>query len=507
MSNRDNIPNGESIDYKMYLEYLDSEDSTPSVPRNMRKHTESVPEKRAEAPKIDHRTERVSARPVKNTRQAQQKSVAGKLVKSSAQSSEKSRPQMDEKERYRRELDKKTASKKKGQKPEKSSKSKKQKGKTGKNGKKKSFFKRPGGIILIVVLVLAVLVAGGLGAYYWYMNDIGRENANMETVDKLPLDSEDDTTHGTATNELSASSLNQAIDQWYDSNNDNWMYNNKILNVLLIGMDDAKGDKYGRSDSMVLISVNTLTNEINMISFWRDSYGRIVHNEGEADEYSTHEKINGANAYGGPECIVSTLEHLYKIRIDGWVLTDFSKFRELIDAMGGISVDVTQAESEYLARTTKKVRIGYGKDIKLNGLDALTYCRIRHLDSDVMRAERQRKVLNAIIKKAGSLSASELAKAVKKFLPYLSTDYSKTEILLYATRALFGNWDEYTMTQQSAPLDTNTDSYTSGTINTAWVWVVDYPLAAQDVQKYLYGETKINLAQDRTNWTQLVVSY
>ena len=74
----------------------------------------------------------------------------------------------------------------------------------------------------------------------------------------------------------------------------------------------------------------TCNKQIHMVSFWRDSYGMIVHEKGKPDQYVTFEKINGANVYGGPDCVVDTIEHLYKIRIDGWVMTDFSKFKNLI---------------------------------------------------------------------------------------------------------------------------------------------------------------------------------
>ena len=124
-----------------------------------------------------------------------------------------------------------------------------------------------------------------------------------------------------------------------------------------------------------------------------------------------------------------------------------------------------------------------------------------------MRAERQRKVIKAIIDKAGAMSIKELQKAVKKFLPYLETSYSKTQILTLAMKAVLGGWDEFPTSQQSAPLNTNTESFCSGTINTAWVWVVDYPMAAQDTQKYLYGKTNITLAQDRVSYVSLYTNY
>lgn len=471
MADKDYISKGEPIDYKLYLEYLDQEEQGGREPYN----PNPAPEDEAPRSQRDRELEeKYAKKPAKSKKKAKVKKISAP-------------------KRSRREEE-----------PPRKGKKARKSGKASKKGGKKSFFKRPGGIVLIILMCLVVLGAAGLGAYYWFMGDLGK-NAHTETTDTLPIDSEDDTTHGGDVEELNSYELNGAIKQWYDANNDNWMYNNKIMNVLLIGEDDSKGATYGRSDSMILISVNTITKEIHMVSFWRDSYGLIVHDQDGGEAYVTYEKINGANAYGGPDLVVSTIEHLYKIRIDGWVMTDFSKFKKLIDAMGGIDVNVKEYENDFLLRTapvswpTSHV----GKS-HLNGREALVFARIRHLDSDVNRAERQRKVIKAIINKAGSLSITQLTKAVKKFLPYLSTSYSKGQILTLAMKAVLGGWSEFKMNQQSAPLHSNTQSYKSGTINTAWVWVVDYPLAAQDVQNYLYGETKINLAQNRVNWINLV---
>ena len=514
MSDKENLHGSEPIDYKMYLDYLDKKES------NEKKGTLSA-HREASYTAAQTRKAVSSERQADRQTGAKENSRSGELTREEIFAKYGMDPNRKSKKKAQKapKGEKKTNKKSAVQAPAKEKKpiSVKNGGKATKKGRKnkknapkKPFFKRPGGIALIVVLSLLVAtIAGGLGYYYWYMKDTGSQISG-KTSDTLPIDSEDSSTHGSDANELSSSQvsgLNDAIQKWYETDESTWMYNNKIMNVLLIGMDDANGDVYGRSDSMILVSIDTINKQIHMVSFWRDSYGMIVHEKGKPDQYVTFEKINGANVYGGPDCVVDTIEHLYKIRIDGWVMTDFSKFKNLIDAMGGINVDVTQKESEYLARTTRAVRIGYGKDIHLNGTDALAYSRIRHLDSDIMRAERQRKVIKAIIDKAGAMSIKELQKAVKKFLPYLETSYSKTQILTLAMKAVLGGWDEFPTSQQSAPLNTNTESFCSGTINTAWVWVVDYPMAAQDTQKYLYGKTNITLAQDRVSYVSLYTNY
>ena len=386
-------------------------------------------------------------------------------------------------------------------------------GKKGKNGKKKG--KKWWKILIAVLVVLGIL--GGVA--YAKREAIAEfitekmfsevKKGEEDTEVWKQLEKGDDKNHGDMFYE-SAAGETYSMEGWLDS----WqkqpgklMYNDKIINVLLIGMDDPEGDEYGRSDAMILVSIDTIHQKLKLTSVWRDTYGLIqvpeIKNERQA--YDTHEKINGANFYGGPELTVKTIESLYKMRIDGYVMTTFESFKDLIDAMGGITVDVTEAENEFLTETAQySWHASAGKNVKLNGKEALVYSRIRKLDSDINRTERQRKVMSAMLDKIGELSTTELFKTVNSYLKkgYVSTNFSQKDISKLGTKAVFGRWKDFKMMQMTAPIsgevdESNYQYYWGGTYNGAWVWIVDVPKTATDVQKFIYDETFCQLNENR----------
>ncbi len=373
--------------------------------------------------------------------------------------------------------------------------------------------KRRKRLIIAIVIILAVVAIAAAGLYFsGYIDKMlgtigGVGEKSLGVLENL--ESEDSVTHGDIFYEPSAAE-SYSIETWVDgwSNLDGQpMYNNKILNILLLGCDDPEGDELerSRSDCMVIISIDTINKKIKMTSVWRDTYTKIEIPQTDYQQGGTsHEKLNASCFYGGPDLTEQTIEDMYKIRIDGWVQTTFSNFKKLIDAMGGIEVEVTEKENEYLVRTAPVSWHGTsGKSVTLDGASALVYSRIRHLDGDQQRTERQRKVLSAMIDKAGNMSSTELFKAIKAYLPYIKTNLSNDDIIGLGEKALFGGWKDFEITQMTAPKEEDTESYWGGTYNGAWVWLVDVPKTAQEVQEFIYGGTegydscKLQLAESR----------
>lgn len=390
------------------------------------------------------------------------------------------------------------------------------KGKKGKP-KKKKWVK----ILVAVVIILGILAGVGYAFRAPIIKFVGEKilhntkTAQESTGVLKRLEEGDGQNHGDIFEEKSAYdtySMEEWLDSWQKTEGTN-MYNDKIINVLLIGMDDPEGSTWGRSDSMIIVSIDTIHKKLKMTSIWRDTYGLIqVPNIDGHDAYETHEKINGANNYGGPECVIDTIESLYKIRIDGYVMTTFSSFKDLIDAMGGITVEVTESENEFLQATAPvSWHASAGKAVLLDGKEALVYSRIRKLDSDVNRAERQRKVMSAMLDKVGKLSTADLFKTVTKYLDkgYVTTNFSTDDITGLGTKAVFGGWKDFEIEQTSAPISNDVDpEYTKyfwgGIYNGAWVWVVDIPQCAVDTQKFIYGETRCKLAEYRHTVSEFV---
>ncbi len=201
-------------------------------------------------------------------------------------------------------------------------------------------------------------------------------------------------------------------------------------NIICIG-SDARGDVEGnRSDTMVLVSVDSAHHKLKMTSFLRDSYVYIP-----AKGYNA--KLNAAFAWGGAKMLVDTIEYNFKVKIDDYVIIDFVGFQKLIDLMGGLDVDgVTEAEAKYMRDVVKIVYCKEGKN-HFTGAAALWYCRIRKLDDDFHRTERQRKVMNAIIKQALHRNPFELMRIVEQVLPMIRTSLSRNDLLLVGLSSVF----------------------------------------------------------------------
>ena len=233
---------------------------------------------------------------------------------------------------------------------------------------------------------------------------------------------------------------------------------NNNYNILLIGTDvDEEGTS--RSDSMMLITVDRNNQKLKLTSFMRDLWVEIPNNG--------KKKLNAAYAIGGPELLIDTLKHNFNVNIDNYVLVDFDMFMELIDAIGGVTVEITEKEAEFMNRTTQaKVSSGINT---LNGKDALIYCRIRKLDSDFMRTQRQRKVISAIFEKIKTQDITDNFKAITSVLPLIQTNISpfKMSMMSFSMIPVI----TYDFEQLRIPVD---GEYTSTYINGQSVLLPDY---------------------------------
>lgn len=201
-----------------------------------------------------------------------------------------------------------------------------------------------------------------------------------------------------------------------------------VKNILFIGADKEKGGA-SRSDSIMIISVNKKVGRVIVTSVLRDTHVDIP---GECEA-----KINAAYAWGGANLLIKTIEQNFNIKIDGYAVVNFNMFTELVDGLGGIDIEVTEDEADYInnrhnyKKETKPDHFESGESVHLNGYQALWYARIRKLDSDFMRTYRQRKVIAAIaenVKKellTGNIFG--LISTAKDVAPNIETSLSKSE--------------------------------------------------------------------------------
>lgn len=261
-----------------------------------------------------------------------------------------------------------------------------------------------------------------------------------------------------------------------------------VKNILLIGNDSRKESTDGRSDAMILVSISSKTKSIHMTSLLRDIYVDIPGHDGN--------RLNAAYAFGGPELLMETLELNFGIEVNRYALVNFQAFANLVDAVGGVDLDVTNDEVQYInaylveynqlegkAEGTDYLDTSLSGNIHLNGPQALAYCRNRYIGTDFARTERQRKVLAAAMKSAPMALATNGSELIDGILSNVTTNLSQSELngLILQTPAML----TYDLVSSSIPLE---GTYQNVTIRKMSVLEVDFEANKEYIQKEIYGK-------------------
>lgn len=201
-----------------------------------------------------------------------------------------------------------------------------------------------------------------------------------------------------------------------------------IVNILLIGQDRREGEGRARSDAMILLTIHKNNKSVILTSFLRDLYVSIP-------GYGSN-RINASYAFGGMELLNKTMEENFGLHIDGNVEVDFNQFSQIIDLLGGVEISLRQDEASSINEEVGG-SLQEGSQT-LNGAQALAYSRIRKLDADgdFSRTQRQRTVINAMIRQIKDAGMLKLMGMVDDVLPMVTTNMTNTEILSYATALL-----------------------------------------------------------------------
>ena len=261
----------------------------------------------------------------------------------------------------------------------------------------------------------------------------------------------------------------------------------EIINIALFGLDRRSKDEPARSDSIMILTIDKKHNKIKMSSIMRDTYVKIK-GHGET-------KINHAYAYGGPQLAIRTLNENFDLDIRDYVAVDFFNAEALIDAMGGVTIDIDQEEIGLLNKYAESVASSEKKSVPaisttgpqtLNGLQAVAYSRIRYTaGGDFVRTERQRTVLQAMMTKLQSLKPTEIPSAVSKLLPFTETSMNSLDLIKIGTKAITTN--KMVIEQQRFPVD----GYCRGkTIDGVWYLVADMEPTVDQIHKYIYEDIK-----------------
>ena len=251
------------------------------------------------------------------------------------------------------------------------------------------------------------------------------------------------------------------------------MQNKNVVNILFIGVDRRAEDIASRSDSMILFSIDKNNKKLKLTSFMRDTWVDIPGR--------SFAKLNAACTWGGAQLVMDTLEYNFNVKIDSYILVDFDTFVDIVNKLGGVTVEISEKEAVYM-RDKVHLNINAGERVHLNGNESLCYCRIRYLDSDFMRTFRQRKVMTSIVQRASGTSLFDLLDIVKDILPDVETDLNPLDLTKLSLGAAF-SYINYEVEQKRVPAD---DTWENATKKGQSVLLTDLDANQEMLNDFLY---------------------
>jgi LCP family protein required for cell wall assembly len=260
--------------------------------------------------------------------------------------------------------------------------------------------------------------------------------------------------------------------------------NKDVTNIALFGLDTRDPDVNGRSDALMIASIDKKHKKIKISSIMRDLYVNVP-GKGKT-------KITHAYAYGGAQLAIKTLNESFQLDIKDYVTVDFFSLEKIIDKLGGVTIDVRKEEVQYInqymqetAAIEKKAvpTVTKSGTLNLNGIQAVAYTRIRYVGNDYERTERQRKVLTAMFNKIQSAGVTKYPGIVTSVLPYVETSLTKGNILSMGTEVFASGIK--TIDQMRYPVNGKGE-----TINKGSYIVADINKEADLMHKYIYDDVK-----------------
>lgn len=242
-----------------------------------------------------------------------------------------------------------------------------------------------------------------------------------------------------------------------------------VENILIIGTD-SRGSDRGRSDTMIIATINKKSNTLKLTSVMRDIKAYFP-------DYKKDDKLNAAFQYGGAGETINIINYNFKLDIQKYIVMNFSGFENIINKAGGVTITIKNNEA------TQIPGLSSGGTHVLNGEQALAYARIRHIDSDFKRVERQRNVITALYSKFKTIGVAQKYSTANECLNYVKTNIPSTELLgkmLDFTNAMKGSIGQYTVPQ--------TGMYTSGKPSDPTYYIyINFDKQVPALEKYIWG--------------------
>ena len=347
-------------------------------------------------------------------------------------------------------------------------------------------------VLCVILSVILLIFGSGLLYYYSILNsmnfkDITKPSNTDSTDPSIAALSGDGTQLSLTDGEL--------------------LQDSKVLNVMLFGEDNSKGADHGRSDTMIMLSIDNRHKKLKLTSFQRDTYVYIP-NYG-------YNKLNASYTYGGATLAIQTIEANFGIKIDRYAVVDFNSFIDIIDTLGGIDMELTQDEIDYInyqmyknEQTDNPTLITDAPGVvHLTGQQALWYSRNRGLSigedgntigidgDDWDRTSRQRKLLETVFSDMKSADLGQIISIVGAVGPLITTNLKKDEITALVSHSL--TYLKYEVVQYNIPAD-GFWRYNDDTPAGSVIEITDLEGQRIDFAKFVYEELVTGATQATT---------
>lgn len=259
-----------------------------------------------------------------------------------------------------------------------------------------------------------------------------------------------------------------------------------VTNILLIGTDERRTGDTERSDTMILLTIHPGNQKMIMTSLLRDSYVEIP-------GYGSS-RLNAAYQFGGAALLIQTIEQNFKIAVDYYAKVDFYSFVDIVDAVGGVTIDVDEGEMNYVNGYLNEINALLGAPagdgylaspgvLQLNGKQALSYARIRYIGTDFQRTQRQREILQGVLTNARQAGPKALLTLMDTVLPQIMTDIPEHEMTMLILKSVF--YLGYDMEECRIPMD---GTWWNADANGQEVLGIDFEANIQGIRQILYGQ-------------------
>lgn len=348
------------------------------------------------------------------------------------------------------------------------------------SGKKKGFI--IGGSVLGVILTIVLV---GYLTLNGYLSKVKYASGELDSrVSSIAPEAGDGTGSNSPQDQIDA--MNKQVEENMKNSSQPLMYDNDVFNILLIGSDTRSAGGRGRSDSMILISINKKTSKIIETSLLRDIYVGIP-------GQSEGNRLNAAYAFGGPSLLLQTIQQNFKIKVDKYASVDFYSFMDIVDKVGGVTINISDAEikvaNNYIHELNRLKGLSADDGLltaagsqKMTGKQALAFARIRYVgNGDFGRTDRQRMVLDQVFAKIKTLNISQINDLLNILLPQITTNLNKGELFSLALGV--PGYSNYKMESWHVPQD---GSFAYVHVRGMSVLDVDFSKSIQQMKSKIY---------------------